>query len=210
MRHIEEEPRRLVVIGVEGEPSDRLTALLKSFRPTDCEGSLTETRTCLDHGYLLRLDLRDQVQQPGPVNQARCATRQQNLGSDELCFTGGDHDPRQPTAAGYPSYPRTNLPSAGSSCTPQSEIPKSPFGGMASSAPCAKIGRPIPSLTQLPPQDPAATVAAGCHCNRTAPQTAAVHKETMNMTPIDLIVFALSLVTTSLPLVVTYTLLLAR
>jgi len=93
---------------------------------------------------------------------------------------------------------------------------------MALSAACAKIGRPIRSLTQLPPKGASRGSRRGrSSLQPTAPQTAAVQKGIMNMTRSDLILFALSLVTTlilfalslvttSLPLGVTYTLLLAR
>ena len=91
MRHIVKEPRRLVAVSVEGEPSDDPATLLESLSPSDCQGSLAETRTRCDHSDLLRLHLSDQVQQPGPVDQARRTLRRQNFGSEKLCFTGSDH-----------------------------------------------------------------------------------------------------------------------
>ena len=81
---------RFVVVSIESEQGDRLSALLKSLCPNNRQGGITQPWPRLDHGYLPCLDLLDQVKQPEPGNQARCRLRRQEFRGEELRFTDSD------------------------------------------------------------------------------------------------------------------------
>src|SRR6266852_6110294 len=89
LRHIEEEPCGLVVLGIEGKPCDPVTVLPEASRPSGRKGSLAEPCTRLDHRELLRLDLGDQAKQSGPLDQPRRASWGNDLGGKELRLPAG-------------------------------------------------------------------------------------------------------------------------
>ena len=47
MGHIESKSQRLVVLRIEGKPTDAISGLLKPFRPTDRKRHLSDARTTL-------------------------------------------------------------------------------------------------------------------------------------------------------------------
>src|SRR5437762_1713883 len=91
MGYVEEKSCRLVVVGIEGEPCDRVPALPKFVRPGERERCLAEARSRLDHYKLLLLQLSGHAEQPGAIDQPRRTAWRHDFGGEELRLCAGDH-----------------------------------------------------------------------------------------------------------------------
>src|ERR1700730_18372086 len=91
MGQIEKKSRRFIVLCIEREPGDQISALLKSLRPTECKRRLAESHPGFDDRELLRLRLPNQIEQPGSFNVPGYQSRQPDLGPKKLWLRSRKH-----------------------------------------------------------------------------------------------------------------------
>src|SRR6266404_95905 len=79
---IEEKGRGLVVVRIDGEPRDRIAALLQPLEPGHGQRGLAEPRRSLEDGQALCRKLSGKTYEPWTFNQPR-ASRRHDLGGEE-------------------------------------------------------------------------------------------------------------------------------
>src|SRR6266480_260187 len=81
--YVEEEGRGIVIVRIDGEPCDCISALLKSLQPSHGQRGLSKPCRALDHGQTLVRKLRGGIHEPWALDQPR-TSRRNDLGGEEL------------------------------------------------------------------------------------------------------------------------------